>query len=161
MIQEVKKSKLSVEDSFVKQSKDTITENSSNSKAMPDEKLYKMSQDDAILENIIDEIRADSTKMSDENYRKIFNYVVEENAKEFAEVKELVQKEKDALYNKVKQGQSFSASIKNKSQLRSYYRDVFGKNKTEISFEDYMVLLEMKRVLEIDEQISMAEVEEV
>lgn len=162
MIKEVKKAKLNNEELFLKEAlnkqKSSKAEDVST---LSDEQLYAMSQDDQVLESIIEEIRFDSSKASDSNYRKIFNYVIEDNIKEFSALKDLIKKQKDIIYNRVNKKDSFQADINNNSKMKTYYKNVFGRNSKTISFEDYVVLLEMKRVIEIDEQVELADVEEV
>ena len=94
-------------------------------------------------------------------YRKIFNHVIKDNMREFSNIKDLVEKEKDSIYQRVKEKGQPSVDISNKKQMQNYYKDIFGKQSKTISFDDYVALLEMKRLLEIDEQIEIADVEEI
>ena len=112
-------------------------------------------------ENIVDEVRSDPEKAYNSKYRKIFNHVIKDNMREFSNIKNLVEKEKDSIYQRVKEKGQPSVDISNKKQMQNYYKDIFGKPSKTISFDDYVALLEMKRLLEIDEQIEIADVEEV
>jgi len=160
MIKEVKKASISTEERFVKEAQET-KKTSESTKTFDDEQLYAMSKDDAVLEAIVNEVRSDVNKASDSNYRKIFNHVIKDNMREFSNIKNLVEKEKDSIYKRVKENSTFSVDISNKKDMRTHYKEIFGKRSNQISFDDYVALLEMKRLLEIDEQVEVADVEEI
>lgn len=129
--------------------------------SLTDEDISRIANDDIALENIVNQIRETPEKASNPDYKKIFEKVTDNNAAEFSRLKEEVDKEKKRIYEKVKNEKPFSADISNKNSLKRNYVEVFGRKKDFISFEDYMTLLEMKRVIEIDEQKELAELEEV
>ena len=160
MIKEVKKASTSGEEQFVKEAQEAITSNQVE-ESFDEELLYSMSQNDTVLENIVDEVRSNPEKASNSKYRKIFNHVIKDNMREFSNIKNLIEKEKDSIYQRVKEKGQPSVDISNKKQMQNYYKDIFGKPSKTISFDDYVALLEMKRLLEIDEQIDVADVEEI
>lgn len=160
MIKEVKRAATSTEERFVKEAQET-SKAPEEAKTLDDEQLYAMSKDDAVLEAIVNEVRSDANKASDSNYRKIFNHVIKDNMREFSNIRDLVEKEKDSIYKRVKENSTFSVDISKKKEMRNYYKEIFGKRSNQISFDDYVALLEMKRLLEIDEQVEVADVEEV
>ena len=127
-----------------------------------EEEAKLLSQNDSVLEDIVNEIREDPSKAMHKRNRKIFSYCIESNKAEFSSLKQEVEELKnDLIKNVEKDPKSFSLNISNKSILKNFYIDVFGQAGNVISFKDYTTLLELKRVLEIDEQISISEVEKV
>ena len=127
-----------------------------------EEEAKLLSQNDSVLEDIVNEIREDPSKAMYKRNRKIFSYCIESNKAEFSSLKQEVEELKnDLIKNVEKDPKSFSLNISNKSILKNFYIDVFGQAGNVISFKDYTTLLELKRVLEIDEQISISEVEKV
>lgn len=72
--------------------------------------------------------------------------VVEQELREFREdIDSYIRSKKDA----------FSLNIRNKNALEAAALEVFREEKTSISYEDYTVLLEMKKLLDIDETFDL------
>lgn len=162
MIKEVEKIKLEENNSGLdpaQKKEEFVREAESN---LTDIEAEAMAKQDYILENIIDDIKENPEAAHDENYKKIFKNVMQNNIKDFAEVKKEISDEKQRLINKVNKGnKGFSADISKKRALQKAYIEVFNKKSDKITFADYTVLLEMKRILDVDEQVGISDLEEV
>ena len=72
--------------------------------------------------------------------------IVEQELREFREdIDSYIRSKKDA----------FSLNIRNKSALEEAALEVFQEEKTTITYDDYSVLLEMKKLLDIDETFDL------
>lgn len=162
MIKEVEKIKLEEDNPSLdpaRKKEQVIKEAESN---LTDLEAAAIAKQDYILENIINDIRENPDAAHDENYKKIFKNVMQNNIKDFAEVKKEISDEKQRLINKVnKNNKSFTSDISKKKTLQKSYIEVFNKKSDKITFGDYVILLEMKRILEIDEQIGVSNLEEI
>lgn len=162
MIKEVEKIKLEEDNPSLdpaQKKEQAVKEAESN---LTDLEAATIAKQDYILENIINDIRENPDAAHDENYKKIFKNVMQNNIKDFAEVKKEISDEKQRLINKVnKNNKSFTSDISKKKTLQKSYIEVFNKKSDKITFEDYVILLEMKRILEIDEQIGVSNLEEI
>lgn len=162
MIKEVEKIKLEEDNPSLdpaQKKEQAVKEAESN---LTDLEAAAIAKQDYILENIINDIRENPDAAHDENYKKIFKNVMQNNIKDFAEVKKEISDEKQRLINKVnKNNKSFTSDISKKKTLQKSYIEVFNKKSDKITFEDYVILLEMKRILEIDEQIGVSNLEEI
>lgn len=162
MINKVSKSKLSVEDEFIKEGQSSFNNSeAADSNLLSDEEIAELAKDDLVLEAIVKEIRDNSDAALDINYRKIFLEAERNNAKDLLFLKEEIAGSKDAFVNKISAGKGFNADISKNKDLQEKYSEVFGKKSKVITFEDYNVLLEMKRVLEVEEQIAVNGFEEI
>ena len=114
------------------------------------------------LNNIIDEIRENPENASKPYNRAVFKQLSEKNQKDFSILLNETKAIKDSLYKKVSNSnKGYILDIKNNSELKVHANNIFGNNKTSITFEDYMTLLELKRTLEIDEMIEVSELEKL
>ena len=94
------------------------------------------------------EITLQEAKLVDEQNQK--------NIKEAKVVLKEINSIKDSIVKYVKEsGDGFVLSLKNKSRLTNYANSVFGGNKTEITFEDYVTLLELKKLLDYEDASEM------
>ena len=159
MISEVKKAALK-KDEEAREQKYEQKKHKENGEAVDlitDEEAMSLAKDDATLERIILEIREDSEVSHDPNYKKIYSFLAQENLNNFIEVKKGISEEKASIVERVRKGQhKHSADISRKHSLKRNYNEVFGKNSTTISYEDYLTLLEMKKLLDVDEQIELS-----
>lgn len=162
MINKVSKSKLSVEDEFIKEAQFSFNDSEAvDNNLLSDEEVVELAKDNLVLEAIVKEIRDNSDAALDVNYRKIFLEVEKNNAGDILFLKEEIAASKDAFINKISAGKGFNADISRNKDLQEKYSEVFGKQSKVITFEDYNVLLEMKRVLEIEEQLAVNEFEKI
>mgnify|MGYP001420074433 CR=1 FL=1 len=157
MIEEVKKRTLSDEEKFVSTRQSVLKEDESEVETISN--LDSIVEDEEELERIVSIVRNNPSERSNKRYRTIFNKLVERNSEEIVSLKKEVQKEKETIYKKLRSEKVYSASIKDSNSLKTNYIEVFGMKKDSISFEDYVALLELKKLLEIDEQIALSGVE--
>lgn len=159
MIQEVKKAIINNDDQSIELGKKTASNYTLEKEAEKNEDYSLIVKSDEKLEEIIQDIRLNPEKKSNERYKSIFNLVMRNNSEEIVTLKKEVAKEKESIYKKLSNEKTYSASIKDSYQLRTNYTEVFGKQRDEISFDDYVALLELKKLLDIDEQIAISRVE--
>ena len=159
MIQEVKKAIINNDDQSIELGKKTALNYTLEKEAEKNEDYSLIVKSDEKLEEIIQDIRLNPEKKSNERYKSIFNLVMRNNSEEIVTLKKEVAKEKESIYKKLSNEKTYSASIKDSYQLRTNYTEVFGKQRDEISFDDYVALLELKKLLDIDEQIAISRVE--
>ena len=162
MISDVKKRKFEENNDSLEQASGKIKDsNLKSANIISDIEARALANQDYVLENIINDIKENPDAAKDENYKKIFKNLLNDNINNFVTLKKDIEKDKENLGNKIEKGKGFSLDISNKRSLKKAYIDVFGKESNSISFQDYRTLLELKRVLEIDEQIALSELEEV
>lgn len=162
MISDVKKRKFEENNDSLEQASEKIKDpNLKSANIISDIEARALANQDYVLENIINDIKENPDAAKDENYKKIFKNLLNDNINNFVTLKKDIEKDKENLGNKIEKGKGFSLDISNKRSLKKAYIDVFGKESNSISFQDYRTLLELKRVLEIDEQIALSELEEV
>ena len=162
MISDVKKRKFEENNDSLEQASEKVKDpNLKSANIISDIEARALANQDYVLENIINDIKENPDAAKDENYKKIFKNLLNDNINNFVTLKKDIEKDKENLGNKIEKGKGFSLDISNKRSLKKAYIDVFGKESNSISFQDYRTLLELKRVLEIDEQIALSELEEV
>ena len=112
--------------------------------------------EDAQFEDIVEQSRSNPDfKLSKEQAELLKNKItslrqevpiVEQELREFREdIDSYIRSRKDA----------FSLNIRNKNALEAAALEVFREEKTTITYEDYTVLLEMKKLLDIDETFDL------
>ena len=161
MIKKVSKSRLNVEEEYIKESRLTKEAKSESVKLLSEEEISKLAKDDNVLENIIREIRNDSEAALDPNYRKIFLEAEKNNSKDILFLKQEIASSKEAFVSKITSGKGFDADISKDKNSQDKYAEVFGKRSKAISFQDYNTLLEMKQILEVGEQIAINGLEKI
>ena len=161
MIKKVSKSRLNVEEEYIKESRLTKEAKSESVKLLSEEEISKLAKDDNVLENIIREIRNDSEAALDPNYRKIFLEAEKNNSKDILFLKQEIASSKEAFVNKIASGKGFDADISKDKNAQNKYVEIFGKRSKVISFQDYNTLLEMKQILEVKEQVAINGLEKI
>ena len=144
------------------ESKTVETQNTVIKETFSDEELNEKASSLADINDIIDEIRENPENASKPYNRAVFKKLSENNHTEFSKLLKETQKLKENLYNKVLESKKgFVLDISKNAELKEYANNIFGNNKSFISFEDYMTLLELKRTLEIDEIAEVGELEKL
>lgn len=137
-------------------------ENTFSKEKYSEEELKTKSEDFAEINNIIDAIRENAEEANKPLNKAIFKRLSEKNHKDFSSLLKETQQLKNNLYKKVSESKKgFVLDLSKNSELKEHANNIFGNNKTSISFEDYMTLLELKRTLEIDEIIEVSELEKI
>jgi hypothetical protein len=131
-------------------------------KEFEENKIKEASENIEIINNIIDEIRENPENASKSYKRAVFKKLSEKNHQDFSNLLDETKQLKENLYKKVKESKKgYILDLTNNSELKEHANNIFGNNKSSITFEDYMTLLELKRTLEIDEMIEVSELEKV
>lgn len=154
MINKVSKSKLSVEEEYLVEGRSS-KEEAEKETTLSDEEVTELAKDNSVLESIVKEIRENSEAALDKNYRRIFTEATSNNSKDIEFLKEEASAVKQAFVDKINSGKGFDADISKNQDYKEKYIEVFGKRSNIISFRDYNTLLEMKRVLEVEEQLAV------
>lgn len=113
------------------------------------------------IEDIIEKSKTDATLLSNKTYIEVFKKVIAENQKQISLLEESIVEEKNKIYKKVSKQDPVSVDISDSNALKTHYVEVFGKRSKSISFEDYVALLELKKLLEVDEQKGILGVAEI
>jgi hypothetical protein len=114
------------------------------------------------LQNIVFDVRDNPENGLDKNYMKIFKYAADQNLKDFEVVKADIIRQKNNLDKNIKENKGgFSVNISKRNSLKRNYIEVFGKKSDVITYEDYSTLLELKKLLDIDEQIGLSGFEKI
>ena len=113
------------------------------------------------IQDIVDKSKTDATLLSNKTYIEVFKKVIAENKREMASLDEAIKEEKNKIYKKAASKSPAAVDISGSSILKNQYVEVFGKRSNSISFEDYVALLELKKLLEVDEQKGILGVEEI
>ena len=87
---------------------------------------------------------------------KIVDKQNEENLQEAKQVLREISDIKSSIIKFVNDsGKGFVLDLKNKNRLKQYSNAVFGENKNQITFDDYITLLELKKLLDYKDASDM------
>ena len=165
MIDQVKKHKLGEMQEAITQEHSNEAKAEANSEQvnlLTDEEALSLSQDETVLQNIVFDVRDNPENGLDKNYMKIFKYAADQNLKDFEVVKADIIRQKNNLDKNIKENKGgFSVNISKGNSLKRNYIEVFGKKSDVITYEDYSTLLELKKLLDIDEQIGLSGFEKI
>ena len=164
MIEQVKKHKIGEDQSSITQEHNSRNKeaDSLQSNLLTDEEAFELSKDDSVLQDIIYDVRENPEAALDKNYMKIFKYAAEQNLKDFQLVKEDISRDKNNLDKNIKENKGgFSVDISKKHFLKKNFIEVFGRKSNVITYDDYSTLLELKKLLDIDEQIGLSGFEKI
>lgn len=110
------------------------------------------------LQEILEKSRIDSNAQLTFEEAKLIDARTEENINEGKRVLKQISKIKSDLIDDIKSnGDGFSLSLKNKSRLKNCANAIFGNNKEEITYDDYITLLELKKLLDYQDGLDLLE----
>ena len=113
---------------------------------------------DAELEELVSKIRENPSRKFTELEAKQVNEKLKATVAKTKATLERIVLIKDNLHSRIKNdSKAYSLDISKNSMLRGYSNNVFGGNKNNITYDDYITLLELKKQLEIDEAFSLIE----
>lgn len=108
------------------------------------------------LEDLITKARNNPYEKFSEEEAEIINKELQKNLTEARELISEIKKVKDDIYKEVSESEhKFTLDISNNTSLKEAANNIFGGNKTKVTYEDYVVLLEMKKQIQFDETRSL------
>jgi len=113
------------------------------------------------IQEIVDLSREDASLFSNKTYSEVFRKVIAENNRQMKSLGKDILEEKANTYKRISKSLPAPVDISSSRSLKAQYTEVFGKRSNSISFEDYAALLELKKLLEINEQEGLLGVEEI
>lgn len=113
------------------------------------------------IQEIVDQAKDDASLLSNKTYVEVFKRVIAENNREMQHLGKDITEEKERTYKRISKSPPPPVDISSSSSLKAQYTEVFGKRSSQISFEDYVALLELKKLLEMQEQEGLLGVERI
>lgn len=105
---------------------------------------------DVLFNNLYNKFETDDVPRYTENEIKIIDEKIKRNRKEAKVIRDQLTDFKNEVIDTVK-NKAFVLNIKGSNTLKRASNNIFGGNKTEITYEDYLVLLEMKQQIILNE----------
>jgi len=128
--------------------------NNKDSEAEEDTSLNVVDLPDDILDtlfnNLYNRFNPDDVPVYSKNEVKVIDEKIKRNRKEAKVLKQKLQELKSDIVNEVKD-KAFVLDISKSNALTKASNNIFGGNKKKITYEDYLVLLEMKKQIIISE----------
>lgn len=110
------------------------------------------------LQEILEKSRIDKGAQLTLEEAKLIDARNEMNITEGKKVLKQISKIKTDLIDDVKSnGDGFTLSLKNKSRLKNCANAIFGNDKNEITYDDYITLLELKKLLDYQDGLDLLE----
>jgi hypothetical protein len=104
------------------------------------------------LQKILDKSRIDKGAQLTMDEAKLIDARNKQNISEAKTVMKQISKIKSDLIDDIKNnGDGFTLSLRNKSRLKNCANAIFGSNKEEITYDDYITLLELKKLLDYED----------
>lgn len=126
--------------------------------------IFKKELEKDLLENFTDGDFEDLLEYSRNNPQKVFtkeeaeiiNAKLQETKREAKKVLNEIRDKKEHLYKKVKEsGEGFVLDISKNNSLKRSSNRIFGGNKNQIEFDDYITLLEMRKQIQFNEALDL------
>ena len=104
------------------------------------------------VQKILDKSRIDKGAKLTMDEAKLIDARNKQNISEAKAVMKQISKIKSDLIDDIKNnGDGFTLSLRNKSRLKNCANAIFGSNKEEITYDDYITLLELKKLLDYED----------
>ena len=104
------------------------------------------------LQKILDKSRIDKGAQLTMDEAKLIDARNKQNISEAKTVMKQISKIKSDLIDDIKNnGDGFTLSLRNKNRLKNCANAIFGSNKEEITYDDYITLLELKKLLDYED----------
>lgn len=111
---------------------------------------------DKDFELLLKKARENPTVPFTKNEANIISKKLDENKKEARKILEQVKQLKDFHYEKASKAEDkYTLDISKNTNLKRSANRVFGGNKKKITYEDYAVLIEMKKQIQLNEAIEL------
>ena len=110
------------------------------------------------LQKILDKSRIDKGAQLTMEEAKLIDARNKQNISEAKTVLKQISKIKSDLIDDIKNnGNGFTLSLRNKSRLKNCANAIFRSNKEEITYDDYITLLELKKLLDYEDGAELLE----
>ena len=134
------------------------------------EKLFKQTQEVLKDEDYLDETRltndeienllSETRSIENKVFTKREAYKIEksllESKKDLGNLLDLIRSEKDFYSSVIKKSpKNYDIDISKNTKMKRFRSLVFGGNSNKITYEDYLTLLEMKRIIDLKEKEDM------
>jgi len=136
--------KLNLKFKNLKTKKETFEESTFEASELNDETL------NLLFTNLYNRFDTDDVHRYNENEIKIIDEKIKRNRLIAEKLREDLNDLKSSIVEEVK-GKTFTLDIKNSQLLKRCCNNIFGGNKNSITYEDYLVLLEMKQQVILNE----------
>lgn len=129
-----------------------------NDKINEEKKISQEDMSDGNLEDIMRRQRENPERHFTEKESKIIKAKLKEVKAKSKSLIAVIKDRKETLDKSIRDSNnSFTLDISRSSKLKNSATNTFGGIKNEISYDDYMTLLELKRVIELSESLDVIE----
>tara|TARA_B100001059_G_scaffold51643_2_gene45287 strand:- start:1614 stop:2099 length:486 start_codon:yes stop_codon:yes gene_type:complete len=127
-----------------------------NDRIKEEETLLKEDVTDSSLENLMQEMRENPERPFTKKESMLIKARLESAKEKCKGLIQTVKDQKETIDRTIREsGRSFTLDISKNSSLRKSATNTFGGIKTEITYDNYMTLVELKRMLELSETLDM------
>lgn len=118
--------------------------------------LKNIDMTDSTLEDLMEDFRQNPERPFTKKEAKIIAAKLDRAKKDCKDLLGVVKERKELLNNLInKSNKSFTLNISRSTQLRQAATNTFGGRKQEITYDDYMTLIELKKVIEMQETLDL------
>ena len=129
-----------------------------NDKVNEEEKLSEEDMSDPTLEMMMKSFRENSERAFTEKESKVLKEKLKQLKQKSRVLIETIKDRKDQLDRSIRESNnSFTLDISKSTRLKKCATNTFGGIKNEITYNDYMTLVELKRVIELSETLDIVE----
>ena len=121
-----------------------------------EEKLFESDLSDKVLEDMMAEFRANPEKPFTKKESRIIKEKMLQAKQEGERLLGVIKDRKEFINNKIKSSEdNFTLNISRSSRLKKSARNIFGGTRQEITYDDYMTLIELKKMIEMSESLEL------
>lgn len=129
-----------------------------NDKVNEEQKLSEEDMSDPTLETMMKSFRENPERAFTEKESKVLKEKLKQLKQKSRVLIETIKDRKDSLDRSIKESNnSFTLDISKSTRLKKCATNTFGGIKNEITYNDYMTLVELKRVIELSETLDIVE----
>lgn len=129
-----------------------------NDKVNEEEKLSEEDMSDPTLEMMMKSFRENPERAFTEKESKVLKEKLKQLKQKSRVLIETIKDRKDQLDRSIRESNnSFTLDISKSTRLKKCATNTFGGIKNEITYNDYMTLVELKRVIELSETLDIVE----
>lgn len=129
-----------------------------NDKVNEEEKLSEEDMSDPTLETMMKSLRENPERAFTEKESKVLKEKLKQLKQKSRILIETIKDRKDQLDRSIRESDnSFTLDISKSTRLKKCATNTFGGIKNKITYNDYMTLVELKRVIELSETLDIVE----
>jgi hypothetical protein len=129
-----------------------------NDKVNEEQKLSEEDMSDPTLETMMKSFRENPERAFTEKESKVLKEKLKQLKQKSRVLIETIKDRKDSLDRSIRESNnSFTLDISKSTRLKKCATNTFGGIKNEITYNDYMTLVELKRVIELSETLDIVE----